>query len=94
MKRERVHVFYSGRVQGVGFRFTVKMVAHGFDVTGTVRNVDDERVFGGAIFVMVALYAGHAHVPDDVEAFLGVCVVAHHVSNAAIMRAFLVPCVL
>ena len=29
MKRERVHVFYSGRVQGVGFRFTVKMVAEG-----------------------------------------------------------------
>ena len=44
MKRERVHVFYSGRVQGVGFRFTVKMVAHGFDVTGTVRNLDDGRV--------------------------------------------------
>jgi len=44
MKRERVHVFYAGRVQGVGFRFTVKMVAHGFDVTGTVRNVDDGRV--------------------------------------------------
>ena len=44
MKRERVHVFYSGRVQGVGFRFTVKIVAHGFDVTGTVRNLDDGRV--------------------------------------------------
>jgi acylphosphatase len=44
MKRERVHVFYSGRVQGVGFRFTVKMVAHGFDVTGTVRNLNDGRV--------------------------------------------------
>jgi acylphosphatase len=44
MKRERVHVFYSGRVQGVGFRFIVKIVAHGFDVTGTVRNLDDGRV--------------------------------------------------
>ena len=44
MKRERLHVLYSGRVQGVGFRFTVKMVAHGFDVTGTVRNLPDGRV--------------------------------------------------
>ena len=44
MKRERLHVFYSGRVQGVGFRFTVKMVAHGFEVTGTVRNLPDGRV--------------------------------------------------
>ena len=44
MKRERLHVFYSGRVQGVGFRFTVKIVAHGFDVTGTVRNLNDGRV--------------------------------------------------
>jgi acylphosphatase len=44
MKRERVHVFYSGRVQAVGFRFTVKMVAHGFNVIGTVRNLPDGRV--------------------------------------------------
>ena len=44
MKRERLNVFYSGRVQGVGFRFTVKMVAHEFDLTGTVRNLPDGRV--------------------------------------------------
>jgi acylphosphatase len=44
MKRERLNVFYSGRVQGVGFRFTVKMVAHEFDLTGTVRNLADGRV--------------------------------------------------
>ena len=36
--------FYSGRVQGVGFRYTVKTVATGFDVTGSVRNLDDGRV--------------------------------------------------
>jgi len=44
MKRERLQVLYSGRVQGVGFRFTVKMVAHGFEVTGIVRNLADGRV--------------------------------------------------
>ena len=44
MNRQRMHVFYSGHVQGVGFRFTVKQVAAGFEVTGTVRNLPDARV--------------------------------------------------
>lgn len=37
-------VFYSGRVQGVGFRYTVRTVANGYEVTGTVRNLPDGRV--------------------------------------------------
>jgi acylphosphatase len=37
-------VFYSGRVQGVGFRYTVKSLTPGFEVTGTVRNLPDGRV--------------------------------------------------
>jgi acylphosphatase len=44
MNRIRMHVFYSGRVQGVGFRYTAKTVAMGFDVTGTARNLPDGRV--------------------------------------------------
>jgi acylphosphatase len=44
MERHRLHVFYSGRVQGVGFRFTVKSLANGFELTGTVRNLADGRV--------------------------------------------------
>ena len=44
MSRTRLHIFYSGRVQGVGFRYTVKMLAHGFEVTGIVRNLSDGRV--------------------------------------------------
>lgn len=44
MKRSRMHIFYSGRVQGVGFRYTVKRVTAGFDVVGTVRNLPDGRV--------------------------------------------------
>jgi acylphosphatase len=39
-----MHILYSGNVQGVGFRYTVKSVATGFEVTGTVRNLPDGRV--------------------------------------------------
>lgn len=35
---------YEGRVQGVGFRYTVKKIATGFDVTGTISNLPDGRV--------------------------------------------------
>jgi acylphosphatase len=44
MNRSRMQILYSGRVQGVGFRYTVKSVALGFEVTGTVRNLTDGRV--------------------------------------------------
>ena len=37
-------VYYSGRVQGIGFRYTVKTVATGFEITGTIRNLPDGRV--------------------------------------------------
>ena len=41
---QRVTAYYSGRVHGVGFRATVRNIARGFDVTGTVRNLPDGRV--------------------------------------------------
>ena len=44
MKRSRMHIFYSGHVQGVGFRYTVKSVAAGFEIVGIVRNLIDGRV--------------------------------------------------
>ncbi|MEO6183728.1 MAG: acylphosphatase [Verrucomicrobiota bacterium] len=44
MNRQGMQILYSGRVQGVGFRYAVKSVATGFEVTGTVRNLDDGRV--------------------------------------------------
>lgn len=53
------HVFYEGRVQGVGFRWTTKNLARGYEVTGSVRNLPDGRV--------ELLASGEV---DEVEAFL------------------------
>ena len=39
-----MEAWFAGRVQGVGFRYTVKKLATGFDVTGTVANLSDGRV--------------------------------------------------
>lgn len=39
-----MHILYSGHVQGVGFRYTTRSVAAGFEVTGYVRNLPDGRV--------------------------------------------------
>ena len=41
---QRREVHYSGHVQGVGFRYTVRRIASGYDVTGFVRNLADGRV--------------------------------------------------
>ena len=37
-------VFYSGHVQNVGFRYTAKTTATGFEITGSIRNLPDGRV--------------------------------------------------
>ncbi len=44
MERHRLQVVYTGHVQGVGFRYTVKSLAPGFEVTGTVRNLVNGQV--------------------------------------------------
>ena len=59
-------VIYSGRVQGVGFRYSVKQLATGFDVTGWVRNLPDGTVemrVGGE--------------PAEVEAFVAAIAASH-----------------
>ncbi len=40
-----VTVYFSGRVQGVGFRYAVLQVAKEFEVAGFVRNTEDGRVY-------------------------------------------------
>lgn len=41
---ERYEVRFVGRVQGVGFRYTTKRIAAGFDVTGSVKNLPNGQV--------------------------------------------------
>ncbi len=53
-------VLYSGHVQGVGFRYAVKRLAGGYEVTGWVRNLPDGRVELQAM----------SHDVDELEAFL------------------------
>jgi len=38
------HIFFSGQVQGVGFRFTANSVARRYELTGFVRNTADGKV--------------------------------------------------
>jgi len=58
VNRKQMKILYSGHVQGVGFRYTVRSVAAGYEVTGTVANQPDGRV---------ALVAEGAK--DELEAF-------------------------
>ena len=67
-------VIYEGRVQGVGFRYTAKDLARGYDVLGTVRNLAD-----GTVELVIA---GEA---DEVTEYLRDLredsAVAHHIQD-------------
>lgn len=57
---QRREVFFSGHVQGVGFRFTTQTLAKGFAVTGFVKNLPDGR--------MQLVVEGQ---PKEIKAFMG-----------------------
>jgi acylphosphatase len=40
----QLHLYYSGNVQGIGFRYTVMAIADDLNVRGWVRNLRDGRV--------------------------------------------------
>lgn len=42
--KKGLHLYYSGSVQGVGFRFTAERMASSLGITGWVRNLRDGRV--------------------------------------------------
>ena len=41
---QRRTIYFDGRVQGVGFRYTTQNIAMRYNVLGYVRNLDDGRV--------------------------------------------------
>jgi len=67
-------VIFEGRVQGVGFRYTVKDLSRGFEVCGWVKNLAD-----GSVELQVM---GEA---DEVESFIKEIAeessVAHHIQR-------------
>lgn len=44
MQQTARHIIWRGRVQGVGFRYTVRQLAAQYGLTGTVRNCSDGSV--------------------------------------------------
>ena len=44
MNRKELRIIYSGMVQGVGFRWTVKRLSCAYEVVGIVRNLVDGTV--------------------------------------------------
>ncbi|OIO33269.1 MAG: hypothetical protein AUJ70_03555 [Candidatus Omnitrophica bacterium CG1_02_40_15] len=44
MADKRAHIFYSGHVQGIGFRYTAQDIAMGMGLAGWVKNLEDGRV--------------------------------------------------
>ena len=39
-----LHIYYSGSVQGVGFRYTAERIANSLSLTGWAKNLRDGRV--------------------------------------------------
>ena len=74
----RKTVRYSGRVQGVGFRYTAQHLASGFAVTGFVRNCPD----GGVELVAEG-------ETDEVEPFLAAVAarMASHIARTIVRDA-------
>lgn len=68
----RVHVFVSGRVQGVGYRMSTYDVATDLGINGWVRNLPDERV--------EAVFEGDRHT---VEQMIQWC---HHGNRPAVVK--------
>ncbi|MFH1398164.1 MAG: acylphosphatase [Candidatus Omnitrophota bacterium] len=42
--KKQIHIYYSGRVQGVGFRYIARDIADELSVRGWVKNLGDSRV--------------------------------------------------
>lgn len=72
-------VIFEGRVQGVGFRYTVKELSRGFDVCGWVKNLDD----GG---VELQVMGETAEVESFIKEIAEESTVAHHIKNLIALK--------
>ena len=72
-------VLYSGRVQGVGFRFTTRQIASGYDITGWVKNLPDGRVELQAMAADPAEL--DAFLSEILDSNLGSLIKDHHVKT-------------
>jgi acylphosphatase len=70
MNRCRLQIFYSGHVQGVGFRYMVKTIATGFEINGFVRNLSDGRVELVAEGARAELEAFRQAIGSDMKHFI------------------------
>ena len=61
---DRIHVYFTGHVQGIGFRYSVKQLTLEFEVTGWVKNLPDGRVEMLAEGEHSELEAFQAAIPD------------------------------
>jgi acylphosphatase len=67
---ERREVLFSGRVQGVGFRYTVRGIATRHDVRGFVQNLNDGRVLLVVEGTRPSLVAFVAAVQAEMERYI------------------------
>jgi acylphosphatase len=67
-------IIFEGRVQGVGFRYTVKDLARGFDVRGWVKNLPD-----GSVELQVM--GEENEVADFIREIAEESPVAHHIRH-------------
>ena len=44
LTNKRLHLYYSGSVQGIGFRYTAERIADSLKLIGWVKNLSDGRV--------------------------------------------------
>lgn len=65
-----ISIHFSGRVQGVGFRYRTLQIAKEFDVSGFVRNLSDGRVQLEAEGETDEAKAFVAEVADKLDVFI------------------------
>src|SRR5262249_49175969 len=69
--RERREIHFSGRVQGVGFRYTTRAVAMRFAVSGFVKNLADGRVLLVVEGAPATLDRFLADIEDEMDRYIG-----------------------